>query len=142
MQLQYEITQRWSPTQVFDDASDAAANITSNEDYINEMDVSEYVDENLDSEYGSIEICGHTFYASSILYNMNEDVYNDYCEESRRDYAEGNMDYVAETIENLDPGETVTFEGGITVTCIEVLDEDDEAEAEGFDHDGFESVFE
>ena len=139
MTLQWEVRTRYGPAETFDDARDAAEHITSNDEYINELEVD--VDEYIDESYGRIEINGVDYWASSILYHMSEETYYDIQREYKEDCAEGNIDWVADQLESMEDGETRSFEGGITVVCIGVPDEDDE-EDDGFDTEGFESAFE
>ena len=137
MTLQWEVKARYGPPETFDDANEAAEHITSNEEYIDELEVD--IDESLDESYGSIEIRGQDFSASQILYALNEDSYYDAQREEREYCAEGNADWIADQLGGMDDGEELHFEGGITVTCFGVRDEDDDDD--GFDKD-FESAFE
>ena len=137
MTLQWEVKPRYGPVEVFGDARDAAEHITSNEQYIDELEVN--IDENLNDEYGSIEIRGHEFTASEILYSMNQDDYYTAMQEDREFTAQNNVDSVAEQIGEMNDGEELSFEGGFTVTCIAVFDDDEEVD-DGFDKDGFESA--
>ena len=137
MTLQWEVKTRYGPAETFDDASEAAEHITSNDEYIEEIEAD--VDGFLDESYGHIEINGEDYWASNILYNMDEDAYYEIKREVQRDYADGNTDWVAEQLESMEDGETKSFEGGITVACIGVPDEDDE-EDDGFDSESFESA--
>ena len=137
MTLQYEVKTRYGPAEVFDDADNAAEYITSNEEYIDELEVD--VDESLNENYGSIEIRGRNYSASEILYGLNEDDYSDAHREEQEYCAENNADWVSDQIGRMCEGEDLRFEGGIVVTCIGIPDDDDDEE-DGFDNEGFESA--
>lgn len=139
MHLEYEVRRRYQQPQMFSDEYDAADEIIADEYYIEDQEVD--VDESIDDCYGRIEICGTEYWASRILKELDENVYYEYLEDERRNYAENNRDYVAEQIRALDAGEEYNCDGGITVTAIEVLDEDDDEE-DDFDHEEFNEVFE
>ena len=139
MHLEYEVRRRYQQPQMFSDEYDAADVIIEDEYYIEnqEVDVDEYIDEC----YGKIEIYGTEYWASQILKELDENVYYEYLDDERRNYARNNRDYVAEQIRLLDAGEEFNCEGGITVTAVEFPDEDDDEE-DGFDHEEFNEVFE
>ena len=139
MHIEYEVRRRYQQPQMFSDEYDAADEIIADEYYIEDQEVD--VDESIDECYGRIEICGTEYWASRILRELDENVYEEYLDDERRNYAENNRDYVAAQIRLLDAGEEYNCEGGITVTAIEVLDEDDEEE-DDFDHEEFNEVFE
>lgn len=139
MHLEYEVRRRYQQPQMFSDEYDAADEIIEDEYYIEEQEVD--VDESIDECYGKIEICGTEYWASQILKELDENAYYEYLDDERRNYAENNRDYVAEQIRALDAGEEYNCEGDITVTAIEVPDEDDDEE-EDFDHEEFDGVFE
>lgn len=137
MTLQWEVKTRYGPAEVFDDSGEAAEHITSNEEYIEELEVD--VDEYIDESWGHIEINGQEFWASRILYNLSEDSYYDIQREEKESCADGNTDWIAEQLESMEDGEEKAYEGGIRVTCIATHDDDDD-EDDGFDTEGFESA--
>ena len=139
MTLQYEVRTRYGSPEIFDDAWDAASYITENDEYIDELEVD--VDEYIDEAYGHIEINGTDYCASRILYHLDEEAYYDLQREEKRSYAENNTDWVADQIRCMDEGDEKSFDGGITVTCIAVMDEEDEKEDSSFDEE-FGSIFE
>ena len=102
--------------------------IVNDEDYISEYDVD--IDEELNEAYGSIDICGNNYSAAAILYNMSEDEYYAFADERRRELAAESKNEIYGRIEQMEPGESERFDGGITVTYI--ADESDDTPAEGF----------
>ena len=139
MTLQYEVRTRYGSPETFEDAWDAASHITDNEEYIDELEVD--VDEYIDEAYGHIEINGTDYWASRILYNLDEEAYYDLQREEKRSSAENNTDCIADQIRSMDEGDELNYDGGITVTCIAVMDEEDEEEDSSFDEE-FGSIFE
>ena len=139
MTLQYEVRTRYGSPEIFDDASDAAEYITSNDEYIDELEVD--VDEYIDESWGHIEINGRDYEASRILYALNEEDYYDLQNEEKRSCAEGNTDWICEQIREMDEGDERNYYGGITVTCIAIHDEEDDEEDPEFDKE-FGSIFE
>lgn len=127
--MRYEVQFRGEEPQIFDDENSAACAIIENEDYIDDRDVD--IDEYLDDSYGRIEIAGHTFYASRILYEMAEDTYYEIRDEEKRNEAENDCDWIADQLYRMSEGEVERFDGGIRVTCIgDDEDEDDEGDDE------------
>ena len=138
MLQQWEVRPRYGEPQVFDDTDNAATFITENEEYIDELEVD--VDEYIDDCYGSIEICGERYYASRILYNLDEYRYEEVREEEKRNCAENNAEYVSDELSVMDDGDEKSFEGGISVVCFCTY-EDGEDEPSEFDEE-FKSIFE
>ena len=126
----YEVSHRYtySESQDFTSIDDVVDYIINDEDYISEYDVD--IDEELNEAYGSIDIYGNNFSAAAILYNMSEDEYYAFADERRRESAAESKGDIYERIEQLDPGDSGHFSGGITVTYI--ADESDDTPAEGF----------
>lgn len=137
MGLKFEVKFRYGDPQVFDDANSAACAITENEEYIDDLEVD--IDDYIDESYGHIEISGQDFWASRILYELNQDLYYEIQSDERRNTAENNLDYVEDTLDRMDDGDEESFEGGIRVTCFD--DGADEDEDNDDDHEGFMSIF-
>ena len=138
MPRKYIVKTRYDAPKEFDDSSDAATYITEDENYIDELEVD--VDEFIDEAYGHIDIGGSEYWASQILKNLDEYVYNEMEQEEKRNCAEGNTDYVSERLDAMCDGDEEWFEGGVKVTSID-QDEDDDNEDPVFDQE-FGSVFE
>lgn len=139
MELHYEVRSRYGQAQSFDDACDAARAVCGNESYIEalEVDVDEYINES----YDSVEMFGHTFYPAEIIRELDYDEYTS-CEQSLKESeAESNIDWVEELIESLDDGEEKRFEGGITVRCLAVFDDED-TESESMIDEDFTKIYE
>lgn len=137
MTLQYEVRQRNGPTDVYNDPDDVADRITTDEDYIHNLEVD--VDESLDEGYGYLEIRGRQYYASAILRALDEDEYTDAIDDEQRYCAESNEEYVSDQVGRMREGETLYFEGGFTVLCIGIPDDEDDDLAE-FDKESFDSA--
>lgn len=95
---------------------------------------SDSFDEWLDECYSSVTIEGNTYYASKILYQVNEDNYHD----ALRDYAQRCADDDREDryneIEDMDDGDSICI-NGYDITCEYVYEEDDEEDEEDEDDD-------
>ena len=136
MALQYEVTKRYSHTcTVYESTSDVADDISSDDNYISELEVD--ADEAIDERYGSIEIAGETFYASRIALALAEDRYYDMVREEQEFVAENDRDWVEEQIGNMKAGDQRSFNGGILVVCVEA----DSKEGTRFNNEDFDSVF-
>ena len=123
--MTYEVKLPYCDPRTYDDAYDATEAIVTDSNYIDNLDVN--IDESLDEAYGMIEICGREYYASRILYELNEDEYDEYAQQEREERANDDQDWVAEQIQRLSEGEETSFGYGITVKAIEdPEDEDDE----------------
>lgn len=130
MTQKWEVRFRYEEPQIFDDANEAASAITSNESYIDDYEVD--IDEAIDDNYGSIEINGQTFWASTILKEMAEDSYWDYARSEREYYADESTGDVENTLERMDDGDEESFEGGIRVVCRYEEEYDEELPVDGF----------
>lgn len=124
----------------YDDAREAAEAITEDDSYVDYMEPD--INESLDECYGRIEICGQDFWASNILKELDEDAYNDYYREEQVSCAQGDIDYVEDTLEGMSDGDEEHFAGGdIRVIYREGEEEEDEYDSEESFETSFYSLF-
>ena len=72
--MKYEVHFAYRDPQVFDDASDAASAIVSDEDYISEMD---YCESDVFDYDGKVDVLGVDYWPSDIIKAIDEDRYNE-----------------------------------------------------------------
>lgn len=96
-------------------------------------------DEQLDNEYGSIEINGETYWASAILSSMDENMYNDFMHENAENYANELREEHEDEIRDLAEGECVRF-NGYEITCEDSEEEETEEEKDEDNTEDFYSI--
>lgn len=121
--MKWEVHFPYGEPQIFDDADDAADAIIENDEYIDDMDVD--VEEYFDSE-GQVNICGVSYWPSSIIRAIDEERWYDAQSEEKRYMAENSKDEVSGELEGMLTGDETRFAGRITVYCISGIDDDDE----------------
>ena len=127
--MKWELSGRWREPQVFDDPDELAEYITSDSDYISEMEPNE--SDVFDYE-GRVEILGVDYWPSDILREADRDRYDEMMENEKGYLAENNKDEIARELEMMSYGEETEYQGSIKVRCIQDDDgdEDDESEVE------------
>lgn len=119
--MKYEVHFAYRDPQVFDDASDAAYAIVSDEDYISEMD---YDESDVFDYDGRVDVLGVDYWPSEIIRAVDEDRYNEMIESEKQCIAENSQDDVESELENMSADEETRFPGNIRVVCLS--DEEDE----------------
>lgn len=119
--MKYEVHFAYREPQVFDDASDAASAIVSDEDYISVMDYSESDVFDYD---GKVDVLGVDYWPSDIIKAIDEERYNEMIESEKQYIAENSQDDVESELENMSANEETRFPGYIRVVCLG--DEEDE----------------
>lgn len=119
--MKYEVHFAYRDPQVFDDASDAAYAIVSDEDYISEMD---YDESDVFDYDGRVDVLGVDYWPSEIIRAVDEDRYNEMIESEKQCIAENSQDGVESELENMSADEETRFPGNIRVVCLS--DEEDE----------------
>lgn len=119
--MKYEVHFAYRDPQVFDDASDAASAIVSDEDYISEMD---YDESDVFDYDGRVDVLGVDYWPSEIIRAIDEDRYNEMIESEKQCIAENSQDDVESELENMSADEETRFPGSIRVVCLG--DEEDE----------------
>lgn len=119
--MKYEVHFAYRDPQVFDDASDAASAIVSDEDYISEMD---YDESDVFDYDGRVDVLGVDYWPSEIIRAVDEDRYNEMIESEKQCIAENSQDDVESELENMSADEETRFPGNIRVVCLS--DEEDE----------------
>ena len=119
--MKYEVHFAYRDPQVFDDASDAASAIVSDEDYISEMD---YDESDVFDYDGRVDVLGVDYWPSEIIRAVDEDRYNEMIESEKQCIAENSQDDVKSELENMSADEETRFPGNIRVVCLS--DEEDE----------------
>ena len=119
--MKYEVHFAYRDPQVFDDASDAASAIVSDEDYISEMD---YCESDVFDYDGKVDVLGVDYWPSDIIKAIDEDRYNEMIESEKQYIAENSQDDVESELENMSADEETRFSGNIRVICLG--DEEDE----------------
>lgn len=79
----------------------------------------------LDECYSSITIEGNTYYASEILYQVNEDNYHDALSDYARRCADDERDERSCEIEDMDDGDSI-YINGYDITCEFVYDDEED----------------
>lgn len=98
---------------------------------------SDSFDEWLDDQYPDVTIEGHTYYASQILYQVDEDDYHDALSSYAQMRADEDRDDRYNEIEDMDDGDSI-YINGYDITCEYVYDEDDEEDEEDEDEEDCE----
>lgn len=119
--MKYEVHFAYRDPQVFDDASDAASAIVSDEDYISEMD---YDESDVFDYDGRVNVLGVDYWPSDIIKAIDEERYNEMIESEKQYIAENSQDDVESELENMSENEETRFSGSIRVVCLG--DEEDE----------------
>lgn len=100
----------------FNEASEAAA-------YILENCSEDYYDDYLNEAYGEIDVCGYTYLAAGVLYDVDPTAYH--C--GRSDWEDAMSYDLTDELESMCDGESSEWYGA-TVLCEEDEEEEDEEE--------------
>ena len=121
--MKYEVHFAYRDPQVFDDASDAASAIVTNDEYISDMDYSE--DDVFDYD-GRVDVLDVEYWPSEIIKSVDEDRYWEMVDDHKHYLAENSQDDVENELEDMSEGEETRFAGGISVLCLGDEEDDDE----------------
>jgi len=127
----------YSSPQLYENADEAAIAITSDENYIENLDVD--IDDLLDSN-GRIDIYGESYWPSTLLKAVDEERYYEIVDEERRYTAENNKDDVADELERMLTDDEEEYPGRISVRCLRGTDYENEEENEFEENKGLTEV--
>ena len=127
----------YSSPQLYENADEAAIAITSDENYIENLDVD--IDDLLDSN-GRIDIYGESYWPSALLKAVDEERYYEIVDEERRYTAENNKDDVADELERMLTDDEEEYPGRISARCLRGTDYEEEEENEFEENKGLTEV--